>query len=219
MKKYKVLFFIVAFFLFVHYSYAQNNSPCDSVVIRGYVVAQFKKQEMIDKQTNEINGFFPIDNFFRIHFLPFNGLSLENNIDSINKFRPEFKVFLPTSETKELINEFCRNQSYLFKNNFSLKEDSNTAFFEINENTYNTDLFKFYYIECKAIKVSVLNNYDNTFLLNIPYNKLLKSINCYFVYNTIILQQIEHIDSNKIKRFDIAKKINGPHEIGHSRSN
>ncbi len=189
-------------FTFPDACFSQTKASIDTVILRGYVLVQLKKQEIIDKKDNQKNHHYPIDYFFKTFFLPFNDLGLENNIDSMTRFRPYYAVFLPPAERKEMIDRFCKNEFDLFKNNFSLKNAMLPPLFEIKTERYKGDLFKCYFFECKAIKILMPNNYDNTFYLNVPYNKLYKTLNCYFVYDTIILQPIESVNSNIIRQFN-----------------
>ncbi len=202
MKRYKLIPLALILFTLPDAGFGQPKAPIDTVILRGYVIVQLKKQEIIDKKDNQKNNRYPIDYFFKTFFLPFNDLDLENNIDSIIRFRPNYAVFLPPAERKEMIDRFCKNEFNLFKNNFSLKNAILPPLFEIKTMRYKEDLFKCYFIECKAIKILMPNNYDNTFYLNVPYNKQYKNLECYFVYDTIILQPIESVSSNIIRQFN-----------------
>jgi hypothetical protein len=181
---------------------AQHELIGDTVSLRGYVIIQLKKKEVTEKRSNEKNHKYPIDYFFRPFFLPFMGADFDKEIDSINIFNPNYIVFLPSQLRKGLIDRFCANDTDLFKKNFSLKDAMLPPLFEISGETDRSNLYKYYFIECKAVRLELENTYDNTFYLNIPYRKQYKVLDCYFVYDTVILQAISMINSKKIKRFE-----------------
>lgn len=210
MKTFIRLGLTLCFFFLIDRSDGQNILSNDSVTIRGYVVTELNKQEVIDKKTDKDKGIFRIDSHFRVYFLPFNDGGLDVAVDSLYRVHPNFEVFLPSNELPEMIDIFCNKHLSLFKNfyaGFSLKNQRSDDYFEIKLSSYEKYIFKFYYIECKALRVSIPNNFDNAIDLNIKYNKFIKVLNCYFVYSTIVIQPIEAINSNKIKNYDLDKDV------------
>jgi hypothetical protein len=197
--------------IFCKVSGQTNNSSI--VVIRGYVVMQFNKQEVLMRFATKNQNTIPIDSYKQTFFLPFGKNTLDANADSLNILHRDNIVFLPSKETNELINEFCKDNSYLVETNFpTYKEDS--TYFEVKGKSHENYLYKYYFIECKAVKMTIPNNSKNAFKLNILYNKTTANLDCNFVFNTMVLQPIKTINSKTIQLFDANKTI-APHEAGH----
>ncbi|MBS1526302.1 MAG: hypothetical protein JST19_11675, partial [Bacteroidetes bacterium] len=206
---------LICLFIFFNKADAQNN--CSNVFIHGYFIEKFKKQEIIKKFSKD-NHEMPIDYYYKQYFEVFDGAAIESIIDSTNKFNYNFIVFLPSQDTNDLIKEYCKDQSNSIIQNKPFVTKSEANFFEDQEESNSRYLFKFYYAEYKALKIVIPNSPDNALELNIPYNKSIANLNCYFVFDTIVLQPIQKINSSKVIPFDV-NKGNLPHEAGHSLPN
>ena len=213
--KIKCAFLPIVIFCVCIFSKIDAQTTTSSIVIlRGYVVKQYSKKEIVNSLTSSNKNFIPFDFYERTFFIPLRDSSLEVMTDSLNFLHRNFIVFLPSKETNNLINEFCRDKGNLTENKFpSYKLDSN--YFEVKGKANDRFLFQYFYIECKAIKVSVPNNSKNAFLLNTLYDKSIAknypNLDCIFAFDTIILEPIQSINSKKIQPFEINQKIS-PHE-------
>ncbi|SDF81637.1 hypothetical protein SAMN05216464_1359 [Mucilaginibacter pineti] len=191
-----------------------GQTPTSSVtVIRGYVVMQFDKQDVLNHFTTKSQKSIPIDSYKQTFFLPFGKATLDINTDSLNILHHDNIVFLPSKETNELITEFCKDKAYLIKNDFPTYKGDAT-YFEVKGKSNEKYLYKYYFIECKAIRATIPNTSKNAFKLNILYNKSTANLECNFVFDTVVLQPIDAVNSKNIRPFDVTQKI-APHEAGH----
>ncbi len=201
-----ILIFLVCTFCKVN---GQSNTS-SVVVVRGYVVRQLSRQEVMNRLSKNSNS-VPVDSEQKTYFLSFGPSSLDAATDSLNVLHREHIVFLPSKETNELIGEFCKDKTDLVTHDFpGYKNDA--VYFEIKGKA--PYLYQYYYIECKAIKTAIPNNSHNAFELNIIYSNAVTDLTCYFIFDTVILQPVDNINSQNIQPFDLNKKI-APHESGH----
>lgn len=207
----KLLFPILIFFLctFCRVSGQANTSV---VVLRGYVVRQWNRQEVMSRPLKNSNT-IPVDSYLKTFFLPFGTSSLDVAIDSMNVLHRDHIVFLPSKETNELIAEFCKDKTGLVTSTF-LAYKNDAAYFKVEGKANEPYLYQYYYIECRAIKTTIPNTSHNAFDLNIIYNNVTANLTCYFIVDTMILQPVDAINSKRIQLFDPNKNI-APHESGH----
>jgi len=114
---------------------------------------------------------------------------LSQSIDSLKSFRADEIYFLPYHKFTGNIKEFCK--SFISGNKIALKK-FNFSFFKSRASS-NKFLYKIFYYECKAKNTLVLNSAHSRFILNIPFDKKAKYLNCYFISSDVILQEIEEI--------------------------
>lgn len=192
---------------------AQNSNPSSITLLRGYVVRQYKKQDVISKSNSTV---IQIDSYLNSYFMPFGEQGIDVLTDSLNVLHRDFIVFLPSKQTDDLIMEFCKDKSKLVttgKRGVSYTSDS--SYFEVKGKPDNDYLLKYYYTECRALKVTIDNNSYNAFRLNIPFNhKSVSKLTCYFIFDTTILQPIDTINSHKLHPFTIGSSKE-KHEIKH----
>ena len=179
-------------FLFVPVRAQTIVDTCQNVTLKGYIIKQYKKSDIEGIKLGTSN--IPIDLYQRTYFLSIESdIFNEQTIDSINVFNPDEVYFPPSQLTNDLIKKYCKtNKSKLL----SLNANSGlgVTFFQLNKKQ-DEFLYKVYYSECKAFKSQILNNSFNTFHLNIPFNKKNKFVTCYFIYQDIILEEIEKINN------------------------
>lgn len=192
-------------------AYGQNDTS-STVTLRGYVVRQFKKQEVANLATNKQNGIIPIDSYLRAFFLPFGMSPLDIATDSLNILNRNRIVFLPSAETNELITTYCKGRTGLITKK-SIKYDAATPYYQINTKKNEPYLYQYYFMDCRAIKAVIPNTARTCFDLNIPYNKSSQPLTCYFIYEVAVLQPIATINNSNMTVFDLNNYP--PHEAGH----
>lgn len=186
---------LISSFLFVPVKAQTKIDTCLDVTLKGYVITQYKRSD-IEEIRNASNRI--IDIYHRAYFVP-----IENNtvdqivIDSINVFNPNEVYFLPSKETGRLLTKYCNNYKNELSSSLSKKDLS--SFFQIGKKQ-DEFLYKIHYSECKAIKSQIPNNSTNAFQLNIPFSKKTEFLTCYFIYQDIILEEIEKINSENFLR-------------------
>lgn len=179
-------------FLFVPVRAQTIVDTCQNVILKGYVIKQYKKSDIEGIKLNTSN--IPIDLYQRTYFLPIESdIYNRQTIDSIDVFNPDEVYFPPSPLTNDLIKKYfkAKNSKLLSQN---ANSDLGVTFFQLNKKQ-NEFLYKVYYSECMAFKSQILNNSFNTFYLNIPFNKKNKFVTCYFIYQNLILEEIEKINN------------------------
>lgn len=110
-------------------AYAQHDTS-STVVLRGYVVRQLKKQEVTDRAINKKNGIVPIDSYLRDFFIPFGSTPFDIATDSLNILNRNRIVFLPSAKTNDLIATYCKDKKTLI-NASPIKYDPAVPYYEI----------------------------------------------------------------------------------------
>lgn len=189
------LIILINSFLFVSVKAQTKIDTCHDVTLKGYVITQYKRSDIkqIRNASNRI-----IDFYHRAYFVPIGNNTLDQiAIDSINVFNPDGIYFLPSKETGRLMTKYCNNYKNDLSSSSSKKDLS--SFFQIGKKQ-NEYLYKIHYSECKAMKSRIPNNSLNAFQLNIPFDKKGEFLTCYFIYQDIILEEIEKISSENFLR-------------------
>lgn len=189
-------------------AYGQNDTS--TVMLRGYVVRQFKKQEVTDRATNAQKGIIPIDGYLRLFFIPFSAPAFNIASDSLNILNRNRIIFLPSEETNELIATYCKDKTALIRKT-SITYDTATYFKKKKDELY---LYQYYFIDGRAIKTIIPNTPRNCHELNLPYNKSYQHLTCYFIYDAVVLQPILKISDPDIVPFNPNDNYL-PHETGH----
>ncbi|HKG08703.1 MAG TPA: hypothetical protein VKB19_19695 [Pedobacter sp.] len=173
---------------------------CTDVHLKGYLIKEFKKQDVLDlKSTREMGNSFLVDVYQRNYFVPIqqNLQMFISSKDSLIKFRPDQLYLFRSIHNDRLIQKHCQNYKSI--------EIPNVKKLELKFHGLSNDkssLYKIYYYECKAKKIQLENNFKNTIDLVVPFVRGVKNITCYFIYDEIILQEIDNIGYQDFQRLE-----------------
>jgi len=206
MKKFNPFFTTIFVFMFTVLKTGGQVNNSSIVIVRGYLVKQYNKQDILNSLKSDNKDTVAIDQFQKTYFLDLGKESLDILMDSKNDLHRDNIVFLPSKETDNLIDTFYKGNKTISPS-LSIKIPQNTTYFVIKDKSQEKFLYQFYYIEGKAIKTPVQNTSRNSFELNIPYKKTDNNLICYFLFDLVVSQPIEVINSVKIKPFIINKKV------------
>ncbi|EFK55774.1 hypothetical protein ACFU8T_20440 [Sphingobacterium spiritivorum] len=201
MKVFNIII-LMNIFLFGPLQAQTKLDTCQDIILKGYVITQYKRSDI--KSIKNVASHM-IDFYHREYFIPLKNNLDQVTIDSINVFNPDEVYFLPSNETYRLMIKYCNK----YKNKesyFSTKVDLN-SFFKVGKKN-SEFLYKIYYYECKAVKSEIANNSLNAFQLNVPFKKESKFLNCYFIYQNVIMQEIKRINSENFYRVKRSSEIN-----------
>lgn len=208
MFKIRSYIFLIIVIIKSHLSFSQSTSinsdttTCNEVTLKGYLIREVKKQEMLDIARNKklamqgktfetaidyyrIDYFIPIDSIHKHQSL---GYLLANNIN----FCDQRAVILPRQIFGNLIIRYCDfNRTINKKNHFFTKH-----YYEVvASGSKEKMLYKIEYVEGVAIKVKETNTYQNQRMLGLRFRvrKEYDPFDCFLVYN---ITKNEHIKIN-----------------------
>lgn len=196
MKLYFYLILFVNNLIFVPLRAQIDKDSCSEMILKGYVVKQYKKEEIQQIKSNPLNRV--IDYYERSYFLPVDTDILnESVLDSINILNSNEIYFLPSEQTNALIKKYC---GIIKDNSFgiSTKWNPNATFFQTRKQSREF-VYELYYCESRSLKCKIPNTEYNSFQLNIPFNQHNEFVTCYFIFQNILLQRVDNIFDENFK--------------------
>ncbi|HKG08704.1 MAG TPA: hypothetical protein VKB19_19700 [Pedobacter sp.] len=163
-------------------------------VVKGYFIREYIEQEVKDVRSD----IFYIDLYKKTFFIPIKrGLFTENVIDSIKNYNSSDLYFLPSKQTTELIKVFSGLDFSKEQFNFRMPVKSAVFFNVKNQRKY---IYNIYFSEFKVIKATIINTRANALRLNVYFNQKAEYLTCYFLYQPLILQEINNIYDDNFKK-------------------
>lgn len=182
-----------------------SSSDCIDIFVKGYLVQKVKREEMESIQWNkrlkeqEKSYEQAIDYYEEIFFIPSDSLSETRNMSELLKENINFYnrqvFFLPSEDTKIKIKRFC--EKGLTMDKFNDPFDTG-QYFTIANDQENKYLYKFKYLEVRALHTKIENTFHNQIYFHLRYriDKALEFFDAYFVYAITENMQKDPSDEN-----------------------
>jgi hypothetical protein len=186
------------------------SSDCPDVLVSGYLVRKFKKEEIESIQRNrelkEQGKSYgqAIDYYEEVFFVPLDSLSATRNLSGLlNKninFYNKQVFFFPSDETQTYIKKLCGRETTM-----NGKVSKGDKYFVMANDQERKYLYGVQYLEGKAVHAKSENNHFNQRYFGLRYriDSSLKLFDCYFVHSIVdVKQQIPSDENIKEWKFE-----------------